>query len=79
MSLTNLALLPPGQSATIMALTVDPGLERRLYALGFHRGQDVQVLRRGGLSGPLHVRVRMTEVMLRRCDACQIEVMPLAG
>jgi ferrous iron transport protein A len=79
MSTTNLASLKPGQSAKIIALDLESGLERRLYALGFCRGQEIKLLRRGWMAGPLHVRICMTEVMLRRCDACQVHVTSISG
>jgi ferrous iron transport protein A len=79
MSTTNLTSLKPGQSAHIIALHLESGLERRLHALGFRRGQEIQLLRRGWLAGPLHVRVCMTEVMLRRRDARLVHVAPTAS
>ena len=61
--------LVPGRSATVVSLAADAGLRARLEALGLRPGQSVQVLRRGWWSGPLHIRVGMTELMLRRRDA----------
>jgi ferrous iron transport protein A len=58
----------------VTALTVEPGLRHRLEALGIKPGQQVKVLRRGWWSGPIHLRVGMTELMLRRIDAARIEV-----
>ena len=71
-SVPRLVDLAPGASATVQALTADPGLRQRLEALGLRPGQVVQVLRRGWWSGPLHVRVGMTELMLRRRDAARV-------
>jgi ferrous iron transport protein A len=70
----SLATLLPGQSATIDSLTGDVGLIRRLKALGLSRGQRIYLLRRAWLAGPLHVRVGMTELMLRRVDATRIRI-----
>lgn len=67
-----LADLAPGASATIASLSADPGLRQRLEALGFRPGQRVQLLRRAWWAGPLHVRVGMTELMLRRRDAALV-------
>ena len=69
-----LSELAAGQSATIRTLAVDPGLRHRLQALGLHRGQRVQLLRRGWWAGPLHLRVGMTELMLRRADAARVGI-----
>lgn len=64
-----LADLLPGRAATVASLAAEPRLRQRLEALGLRPGQSVQVLRRGWWSGPLHIRVGMTELMLRRRDA----------
>jgi len=73
-SVSRLADLPTGATATVQALAADAGLRQRLEALGLRPGQSVQVLRRGWWSGPLHVRVGMTEVMLRRRDAARVSL-----
>jgi ferrous iron transport protein A len=74
MSNTHLADLNPGQSATILAISIDDRLQHRFNALGFRCGQTIHLLRRGWMKGPLHVQVGMTEVMLRRCDARHISI-----
>ncbi len=61
--------LAPGVPATIGFLAAEQGLRSRLEALGLRPGQTVQVLRRASWSGPLHIRVGMTELMVRRRDA----------
>ena len=66
--------LTAGQSATICSLAVEPGLRHRLQALGLHRGQRVHLLRRGWWAGPLHLRIGMTELMLRRADAARVGI-----
>ena len=71
---TLLSDLATGQSATICSLAVEPGLRHRLQALGLHRGQRVHLLRRGWWAGPLHLRVGMTELMLRRADAARVGI-----
>ncbi len=74
MATTNLNSLKPGQSAKIIGLHLDASLKHRLYALGFRYGQEIHLLRQGWMSGPLHLRICMTEVMLRRSDAAQVQV-----
>ena len=71
-----LSELRAGESAVIESLRGDLGLIRRLKALGFGRGQRIHLLRRAWLAGPLHVRVGMTELMLRRVDATHIRIKP---
>jgi ferrous iron transport protein A len=66
--------LPTGATATVASLSADQGLRQRLEALGLRPGQAVQVLRRGWWSGPLHVRVGMTELIVRRRDAARVSL-----
>lgn len=68
-SLAHLELDRPG---TIVSVAGEDELLQRLSALGIGRGKTVRVLRRGWWSGPLHVRVGMTELMVRRRDARRI-------
>ncbi|MTJ24034.1 hypothetical protein BMF77_03497 [Dolichospermum sp. UHCC 0315A] len=70
----HLGLLQPGQIATITQLHSESGLQQRLLAMGFRTGRQIVMLRRGWLSGPLHVRIGTTEVMLRCREAREIEV-----
>lgn len=70
----HLGLLQPGQIATITQLHSESGLQQRLLAMGFRTGRQIVMLRRGWLSGLLHVRIGTTEVMLRCREAREIEV-----
>nr|AUG32105.1 iron transporter [Paulinella longichromatophora] len=75
-----LSELTPGQEATITALFAeDQYLLRRLNALGFCQGKQLKLLRRGRWGSPLHLRIGMTELMMRECDASQIAVEPCIG
>ncbi|MDJ0716871.1 MAG: FeoA family protein [Prochloraceae cyanobacterium] len=69
MSTIHLGLLEPGKTATILAIKTREGLNQRLQALGFRAGREVKMIRRGWFSGPLHVRIGTTEVMVRRTEA----------
>jgi ferrous iron transport protein A len=53
---------------------LDAELQTRLQALGVKPGRVIEVLRRAGVGGPLHVRVGGTEFMLRRQQAAHILV-----
>jgi ferrous iron transport protein A len=75
-SFTRLSDLALGQMASITAVHSADSLAHRLKALGFRAGKHLQVLRRGKMSGPLHVRLGTTDVILRRSEAAQIEVQP---
>ena len=70
----SLATLKPGEAATIAAVNTDRALYYRLAALGFRVGKRIEVVRTARFSGPLHVRIGATDIMLRRKDAQQIEV-----
>jgi len=74
--LSELAL---GQHAEVRAVHCAESLAHRLTALGFRAGKPLQVLRAGKLAGPLHVRLGTTDVILRRAEAAQIEVVPVAA
>ncbi|OLP17709.1 ferrous iron transport protein A [Leptolyngbya sp. 'hensonii'] len=73
----HLAVLKPGQVAIISKLNTSHGLHQRLLALGFRSGRQITMLRRSWFSGPLHVRIGTTEVMLRQRDAQKVEITPL--
>lgn len=69
--------LSTGASAVILDVQGDIDLKRRLLALGFRAGGHISMLRKASFSGPLHVRVGSTEVMVRRCDALAIHLVPI--
>ena len=73
--MTPLLNLLPGDEATVAAIHADTGLRQRLAALGFRIGRRVALIRKGAFAGPLHVRLGTTDVILRRKQAAQIEVL----
>lgn len=77
-STLRLSELALGQSAQVVAVHCAESLAQRLSALGFRAGKPLQVLRAGKLAGPLHVRLGTTDVILRRSEAAQIEVLPIS-
>jgi Fe2+ transport system protein FeoA len=76
MTTVRLSTLKPGDSATIAALRTDEALYHRLAAMGFRIGKRIDLVRRAKFSGPLHVRIGTTDIMLRRVDAQHIDVTP---
>jgi ferrous iron transport protein A len=66
--------LAPGADATVGAIHADAALRLRLAAMGFRIGQRIRMVRKGVLAGPLHVRLGTTDVILRRGQARQIDV-----
>lgn len=77
-TIPNLGALRPGDSATVIALDVSEELYHRLAGLGMRVGKTVRLLRRGRFSGPLHIRIGTTDLMLRVCEARAIRVRPLS-
>lgn len=71
---TNLSILHPGDTATIVAIHAEEALHLRLLALGFRSGKQVELVRKAGFSGPLQVRIGTTDIMLRRSEAMKITV-----
>ncbi len=70
-----LSILRAGESGIIASLnTHEDYLLRRLMAVGFRVGKQIELIRSAIAKGPLHVRVGTTEVMLRREEAQSIEV-----
>jgi ferrous iron transport protein A len=74
MSTTDLPSLPTGVLAAITSVQAEELLGQRLQALGFRVGQPISIVRRSWWSGPLHVRLGTTELIVRRRDAQAIQV-----
>lgn len=66
--------LDPGECGTILMLEAGEELHQRLVALGLGIGNSVRLLRRAQFGGPLHIRVGMTELILRRREASRIHL-----
>lgn len=77
MQTTNLSALEPGQTATITSIHAEEELHHRLAAMGFRVGKQIHMVRRAHFSGPLHVRIGTTELMIRRKEAINIGVLPV--
>ncbi|MFM7425588.1 MAG: ferrous iron transport protein A [Elainella sp.] len=71
---TNLSSLKVGEAAVIDHLMAETNLHQRLLALGIRPGRQVSLLRKAWFSGPLHLRVGTTELMLRYQDAQRVHV-----
>lgn len=74
MATLRLSQMRPGDIGTISMLYVDDELAHRLLALGFQPGRQLRLVRAGRLSGPLHVQIGTTHLMLRPRDAACIEL-----
>ncbi len=68
-----------GQDFEILAVRIQREVGRRLADMGFTEGARGRVVRGGAFRGPLQVRIRDYDILLRRCEAAGIEVLPLGG
>ena len=60
-----LNLLKAGEVAKIASVTADEALKARISGLGLRIGQEVAVIRRACMGGPLQVRVGHTDILMR--------------
>jgi ferrous iron transport protein A len=67
--------LRPGESALVTGFTLDePDYRHQLLALGLTPGARVDVVRCAPFGDPMQVRVRGTQLFLRKADAKNIFV-----
>ena len=74
MSAITLTTLHPGDIATIVEIHAEEALHKRLLALGFRCGKQIEMIRKASFSGPLQVRIGTTDILLRRVEATKISV-----
>jgi ferrous iron transport protein A len=74
MQTISLASLQPGEQATIRSINAEEGLFQRLNALGFRIGKQIELVRRARFSGPMHVRIGSTDIVLRLSEAKRIHI-----
>ncbi len=60
-----LNLLKLGEVAKIASVTADEALKARISGLGLRIGQEVAVIRRARMGGPLQIRVGHTDILMR--------------
>jgi len=60
-----LNLLRAGEVAKIVSVTADEALKARIHGLGLRIGQEVAVIRRACMGGPLQIRVGHTDILMR--------------
>ncbi len=64
-----------GQRVRIVSIDLDPDLAAWIHAVGISPGEELEVLRRGALGGPLHVRTSSGgEFAVAREIAARLEV-----
>ncbi len=68
---------PSGASFKVVRVVLGKEVGKRLADMGFTEGAEGAVVRGGFLHGPLQVRIRGYDVLLRRSEAAGIEVEPV--
>ncbi|AEJ18522.1 FeoA family protein [Gracilinema caldarium] len=68
---------PNGASFRVLRVTIGKEVGKRLVDMGFTEGAEGAVVRGGMFRGPLQVRIRGYDVLIRRTEAAGIEVEPV--
>jgi ferrous iron transport protein A len=68
---------PSGASFKVIRVTLGKEVGKRLADMGFTQGIEGVVVRRGFLRGPLQIRIRGYDILIRRFEAAGIEVEPV--
>ena len=72
-----LAALNAGEKASIIRITGNDGIRRRLLDMGVITGALVEVERVAPLGDPMEVRIKGYHLTLRKEEAARIQVEPL--
>lgn len=70
---------PSGASFKVVKVAMGKEVGKRLADMGFIAGTQGAVVRTGFFRGPLQVRIRGYDILIRRYEAAGIEVEPLEG
>lgn len=68
---------PNGASFQVKKVTLGKEVGKRLADMGFTEGAEGAVVRSGFFKGPLQVRIRGYDILIRRFEAAGIEVEPV--
>jgi ferrous iron transport protein A len=68
---------PNGASFRVIRVLIGKEVGKRLADMGFTEGAEGAVVRGGLFRGPLQVRIRGYDVLIRRSEAAGIEVEPV--
>lgn len=68
---------PAGASFKVVRVVLGKEVGKRLADMGFTEGAEGAVVRRGFFHGPLQIRIRGYDILIRRCEAAGIEVEPI--
>ncbi|MDR0597942.1 MAG: ferrous iron transport protein A [Treponema sp.] len=67
---------PVGASFRVVKVALGKEVGKRLADMGFTEGAEGAVIRAGVLRGPIQVRIRGYDILIRRYEAGGIEVAP---
>jgi ferrous iron transport protein A len=68
---------PGGASFKVVRVTLGKEVGKRLADMGFTQGTEGAVIRKGFFRGPLQIRIRGYDILIRRFEAAGIEVEPV--
>ncbi|GHT94144.1 hypothetical protein FACS1894142_5550 [Spirochaetia bacterium] len=68
---------PNGASFTVIRVALGKEVGKRLADMGFTEGTEGAVVRSGFFRGPIQVRIRGYDILIRRFEAAGIEVNPV--
>ena len=68
---------PGGASFRVIKVALGKEVGKRLADMGFTAGTEGAVVREGFLRGPLQIRIRGYDILIRRFEASGIEVEPV--
>jgi len=69
--------VPVGASFKVLRVVLDKEVGKRLADMGFTEGTEGAVVRGGFFRGPLQIRLRGYDILIRRCEAAGIEIQPV--
>jgi ferrous iron transport protein A len=70
---------PAGAPFKVLKVSLPGEIGKRLADMGFTAGAEGKVIRIGFLRGPIQVRIRGYDILIRRREAAGIEVEPRDG
>lgn len=68
---------PKGASFSVVKVMLGKEVGKRLADMGFTEGAEGAVVRTGFFRGPLQIRIRGYDILIRRFEAAGIEVEPV--
>jgi ferrous iron transport protein A len=72
-----LSEVPTGASFQVVKVALGKEVGKRLADMGFTEGANGEVIRVGQFRGPIQVRIRGYDILIRRYEAGGIEVTPV--